>query len=320
MRTISRLLLLLLFISLLSHHRLVLVVHGAELDSAAAENTKKDATTTTTATSDSTDPDVTKDSTESTERKSKDTVVSSAFKDASTKSVTSTSSTKTTNQKTTTSTTANDIVDETTLDVINLNSRNFGRHLSDRNVVWLIEFYSPHCSHCVEFAASYADIARHYHSRSSSSSSSSSSSNRGTTQRSKQRRIKVAKVNGEIERALVSRFSISAYPCFFVVDGFRVYKYEGLRLKKNIMAFVEGGYKKESAISFVESPMGPLGIFQGSLLSMGHLFLDIFQWSQVTFGLSPLIVGMILFGIMFLGCFFFIVSLALIIPEKPKRA
>ena len=315
MRTISRLLLLLLFISLLSHHRLVLVVHGAELDSAAAENKAKDATTTT---YDSTDPDVTKDSTESTERKSKDAVASSAFKDGSTKSLTSTTSTKTTSQKTATSTTANDIVDETTLDVIDLNSRNFGRHLSDRNVVWLIEFYSPHCSHCVEFAASYADIARHYHSR--SRSSSSSSSNRGTTQRSKQRRIKVAKVNGEIERALVSRFSISAYPCFFVVDGFRVYKYEGLRLKKNIMAFVEGGYKKESAISFVESPMGPLGIFQGSLLSMGHLFLDIFQWSQVTFGLSPLIVGMILFGIMFLGCFFFIVSLALIIPEKPKRA
>ena len=127
-------------------------------------------------------------------------------------------------------------------------------------------------------------------------------------------------MNGEIERALVSRFAINAYPCFFLIDGFRVYKYGGLRLKKNLMAFAEGGYKKDATVSFIESPMGPLGIFQGTLMSTGHIFLDIFQWSQDNLGLSPLIVGMILFGAMFMGCFFMIVSLALIIPEKPKRA
>lgn len=302
MRTIYTLIIF-LFIALSSYR---IVVEGvAEVDEAATKTDTEDSATSDESFADALTP--TEESTESVPRKYRKTHKTKPL------SVTETSSTSSIKSSVTSSTTTKDLSDNTHLDVISLNSRNFGKHISDGSV-WLVEFYSPHCSHCVEFEALYSDIARYYHSQSISGTTKSKQSKK------KQRSIKVGKVNGEIERALVSRFAIDSYPCFFLIDGFRVYKYGGLRLKKNLMAFAEGGYKKDASVPFIESPMGPLGIFQGTLMTAGHIFLDIFQWSQKTFGLSPLIVGMILFGAMFMGCFFLIVSLALIIPEKPKRA
>jgi thiol-disulfide isomerase/thioredoxin len=212
--------------------------------------------------------------------------------------------------------------DKSHLDVIQLTSQNFGKHISDGGI-WLIEFYSPHCIHCVEFAPSYEDIARHYHGQRPppppQKQLPSTTSKTQKKSKKKRRDVKVGKINGEIERALVSRFAIHSYPCFFLIDGWNVYKFDESRQKKTLIAFTDGGYKKYQSISFYASPMGPLGIFQGTLMSTGHIFYDVFQWSQETFGLSALLVGMILFGIMFLGSFFLIVSLALIIPDKPKR-
>ena len=195
---------------------------------------------------------------------------------------------------------------ESYLDVIELTSRNFSQHVSNfgSNSVWLIEFYSPNCVHCVEFASQYAEIGMYYHRHSP---------------KSRRRSIRVAKINGEQERALASRFGIYGFPSFFIIDGWSVYKFEEPRSKKRLMAFTEGGYKKTVSIPFYSSPMGPLGQFQGGLMYFGHILFDLFEWAQITFHLSPLIVGMIIFGSMFMGCFVVIVMLALVIPERPKR-
>ena len=45
---------------------------------------------------------------------------------------------------------------------VDLTARNFHEYIGDGNV-WLIEFYSPHCVHCIDFAPTYEDIARTYH-------------------------------------------------------------------------------------------------------------------------------------------------------------
>lgn len=185
------------------------------------------------------------------------------------------------------------------LEVVQLNSRNFGKNLTDGNV-WLIEFYSPNCVHCVEFAPIYEGIARHYHG-------------------SIAHKIKVGKVNGEVERALVSRFAIYGYPSFYVVDGWKAYHFQQSRRKEFLMSYAEGGYKKSGSMSFYSSPMGPLGQMQGMVMSTGHTLFDLFLWFQRTFGLSSIVVGMILFGSIFLGCFFLIVSLALVIPPRQKQ-
>ena len=297
---------ILLFIVLSSYHQLVEGI--VEVDESTA-TTNPEGTTSESSTSGTSDAaTTTEESVESIQRQNRKESIATTSSTSEESLKSSIKSTVTSNKKT------ND-VDDTQFDAIQLNSRNFGKHISDGNI-WLIEFYSPQCIHCVEFASSYSDIAKYYNSQSISGKSNP----KAKKQKKKQRYIKVGKVNGAIERALVSRFAINAFPCFFLIDGFRVYKYGGLRSKKSLMAFAEGGYKKDATVSFIESPMGPLGIFQGTLMSTGHIFLDIFQWSQDTFGLSPLIVGMILFGAMFMGFFFLIVSLALIIPEKPKRA
>jgi thiol-disulfide isomerase/thioredoxin len=188
---------------------------------------------------------------------------------------------------------------EEELEVVDLTSRSFGRAISDGNI-WLIEFYSPHCKHCVDFAPTYADIARHYHSDDS-------------------KKIKVGRVNGEVERALVSRFGIYAYPSFYLIDGWSVYMFEQPRIKKILMNFTEGGYKDSDPVPWLHSPMGPMGILQGGLLTGGLILSDFFQWSHKTFGLSPVVSGFLLFGSIFMSCFFLLVLLALAIPPKHKQ-
>jgi thiol-disulfide isomerase/thioredoxin len=197
----------------------------------------------------------------------------------------------------TTATDAQQLVKD--LEVVSLNSRNLGRHLSDGNV-WLIEFYAPSCIHCVEFEAIYADIAKQYH------------ANRAL-------KIKVGKINAQVEHALVSRFNVRGFPSFFVVDGWTVYEFSQARTKKNLMSYAEGGYKTTDSIPFYTSPMGPLGLMQAGLMFSGHTFVDVFVWTQNTLGLSSILVGSLLFGAMFLGLFFVIVFLALVIPPKHKR-
>jgi thiol-disulfide isomerase/thioredoxin len=194
-----------------------------------------------------------------------------------------------------------DIVSEgidKSLKPVELTARNFSQNLNDGNV-WLIEFYSPHCVHCIEFAETYADIAATYHS-------------------SQKHKIKVGKVNGNEERALQSRFSIYAYPSFFIVDGFRVYEFVASRTKKKMMMFAEGGYKTEDPIPFYSSPMGPMGLLQGALISGGVQMMDLFTYSQETFGFSPMVTAGILFGCLFMGCFVLIVLLAVVVTPKVK--
>lgn len=192
---------------------------------------------------------------------------------------------------------------EEELHVIELTARNFAKTMwsARRGTIWLIEFYSPRCFHCVEFTATYSEIARTYHATTSKPS------------------IKVARINGELERALASRFGVHAYPSFYIVDGFSVYPFEQVRLKRTLMEFAEGGYKKTDAIPFYGSPMGPLGLLQGLLILVGVWIHDLFVWTQKFFGLSTLMVGMIFFGSLFIGCFIFIVLLALICPPKYKQ-
>jgi len=189
---------------------------------------------------------------------------------------------------------------EEDLEVVQLTSRNFAKELR-KGSVWLIEFYSSHCSHCIEFAPVYADIARYYH---------------GLDEGVK---VRIGKVNGVKERALFNRFHIYAFPSFYLIDGWSVYEFKQRRSKKEMMAFVEGGYKQTEPIPFYSSPMGPMGVMQGLLVTTGINLQDLFQWAQKSFGLSPVLVALIVFGSLFLGLFFFLVFLALVIPSPRQK-
>lgn len=111
------------------------------------------------------------------------------------------------------------------LDVVEITSKNFATTIGDGNV-WLIEFYTPWCSHCQTFKASYMSIAQAFHS-------------------SPKEKIRVARVDCSVEKALLSRFDVRGFPTFFVVAGWQVYQFDGARSEANLMTFARGGYKKQ---------------------------------------------------------------------------
>ncbi|CAB9512597.1 Protein disulfide isomerase [Seminavis robusta] len=111
------------------------------------------------------------------------------------------------------------------LDVVVLTSTNFERMVGDGSV-WLVEFYAPWCTHCMSFASTYSEIARHFHSNS-------------------KLKVRVGKVDTTQQRALGQRFSVHAYPSFFVVHGSSVYEFEGSRSKNGLIQFATKGYKDQ---------------------------------------------------------------------------
>jgi thiol-disulfide isomerase/thioredoxin len=202
--------------------------------------------------------------------------------------------------------------------VIDLNARNFASHLgaSGGGAVWLVEFYSPRCSHCVEFAPTYKEMAKYYHEE--------VDFEKQKKLKKMKKKIKVAKVNGEVEQALLSRFAIEAYPTFFVIDGWSVYEYNKSRTKANLMKYVEGEYKTDGTlVPFYSSPMGPMGLVQGTVIATGYGVADLLTWMQTSWGISPVISAMVLFGSFFIGIFVAIVAMAIFLPaaagERPKR-
>jgi protein disulfide-isomerase-like protein len=188
--------------------------------------------------------------------------------------------------------------DKADVSLITLTSRTFDGAISDGNV-WLIEFYAPWCSHCTSFLPTYIEIAEEFH--------------------KSDKRIKVAKINGSEEKALASRFDVYGFPTFYVIVGWSVYSFEGQRTKQNLIKFADGGYKQMSSIPFYASPFGPIGLFQGGLISSGIFLSDLFLWLQDSLGLSQLIAGMVLFGSMFMGIFVIIVLMAFNVKVKPKK-
>jgi thiol-disulfide isomerase/thioredoxin len=183
--------------------------------------------------------------------------------------------------------------------VIPLTARNFASSVGDGNR-WLVEFHSPHCGHCEAFAPTYSAIADIYHA-------------------SPDHKIKVAKVDGNAETALSSRFAVYGYPTFYLVDGWSVYIFDDARNKKKLMEFAEGGFRKQDPIPIYSSPMGPVGVAQGLLISSGIVAGDFFEGVQKRFGLSPVMAGVAMFGAVFYGCFFAIVALSLLVRPKRKR-
>jgi hypothetical protein len=134
----------------------------------------------------------------------------------------------------------------------------------------------------------------------------------------------VAKVNGEVEQALLSRFAIAAYPSFFVIDGWSVYEFNKNRSKANLMKYVEGEYKTDGTlIPFYSSPMGPMGMVQGTVIATGYGVADLLTWMQTSWGISPVVSAMFLFGSFFIGIFVAIVVMAIFLPAsagaRPKR-
>ena len=113
--------------------------------------------------------------------------------------------------------------------VIDLTSKNFGSKVGiGDGTVWLIEFYTPTCKHCVNFARTYESIAHTVH------------------KAYPEEKIRVARVDCSVERALMTRFGIEAFPSFFLLSGWDVYEFKETRGITPLIQFARGGYKKKN--------------------------------------------------------------------------
>jgi len=185
------------------------------------------------------------------------------------------------------------------LQVIELTSLNFAASVGDGNV-WLIEFYTPMCHHCKNFSPQYANIAASFHSL-------------------PHENVRVAKVDCTSERALSRRFDITSVPSFFVVAGWSVYKFKDDRSETNLMNFVRGGYKKQEPIPFLASPMGPMGLLQGTLVYIGTRLVGMLEWVQASSGVSPVLAAVIICGLGIFGGMVSIVLITILTAPKAKN-
>jgi len=136
----------------------------------------------------------------------------------------------------------------------------------------------------------------------------------------------VGKIDGDQERALSSRFGVSSYPTFYVVDGYAVYEFEKPRSKQQLVDFATRYQDPDydvQPIPWYSSPMGPLGLAQGSMIATGTKVADAFEYLQDALDLSPMMAGALLLGGTFIGCFVTIVFWAVVLtpagPKKQKR-
>lgn len=65
--------------------------------------------------------------------------------------------------------------------------------------------------------------------------------------------------------------------------------------------------------------MGPMGLVQGMLLYLGSKAMDIFHLVQESYGLSPILVGMVLSFFVVIGGMISVVILAILTTPKSKN-
>jgi len=188
------------------------------------------------------------------------------------------------------------------LGVIDLTSKSFGSQVGvGDGTVWLIEFYTPGCLHCINFAAQYSKVAHDLHSM-------------------PDEKIRVARVDCSVERALMTRFGIHAFPSFFLLSGWEVYEFNEKRSPQTLSEFALGGYKKKNPIPFMNSPMGPMGLLQGTLIFVGTRAMGVLDDLHAKFGISPFISSVIISIVgMFCGMISIIVLTVLSTPSKAKN-
>jgi thioredoxin domain-containing protein 5 len=112
-------------------------------------------------------------------------------------------------------------------DIITLNADNF-ESLTQASTgsttgSWLIKFYAPWCGHCKNMQPAYEEVAT-----------------------ALKGEINVAEVDVSAHRALGSRFDIKGFPTLIYLNGGKLYKYEGRRVKDAMISFARETYKDQA--------------------------------------------------------------------------
>jgi len=146
----------------------------------------------------------------------------------------------------------------------------------------LLEFYAPWCAHCKNFEPHYKSIAEAL----------------STT-------FQTGSCDSESNPALAARFDVVSIPSLFLYRDGQMWRYDGVLLRDPIVDWATKTYKSKKPISWLVSPMGPMGRSKGFLIRIGDSVVSLMPFITNKLGL-PHWVGFVfvavLFAIVILAC------------------
>ena len=131
--------------------------------------------------------------------------------------------------------------------VWNVNSSNIHVFLSKKPV--LLTFYTPYCPHCQHFEQPLQRIAAVL----------------------AKDRFTVGRCDVSIQKALGARFNVHGVPAIFLYRDGKMWNYYGPLVAESVIDFSTNLYKKEKAIDYLNSPVGPIGISRCNFILIRHL-------------------------------------------------
>lgn len=160
----------------------------------------------------------------------------------------------------------------------------------------LIEFYAPWCKHCQLFEPAYQSIADIV----------------------TKDGVSVGRVDIVENQAVAARFDIDSIPSFFLQRDNKIWKFTGPSTLDGILKFVNEGYKTTEPMPFWSSPIGPIGVSKGFLITLGARLMSLLPFLSEKLGI-PQWAGFVLVAVGFGGIIMFTTLVGVYLSVKHAK-
>lgn len=143
--------------------------------------------------------------------------------------------------------------------VANVNTANIAKFMSKEPI--LLEFMAPWCGHCKQFEKKYQQIAARLPD------------------------YRVGASDASDNPALTARFHIDSIPTIYLYKNSDLYKYKGNMNPDDIILWATNGHLNDKPYPIWSSPMGPMGLIKGYLVTVAINVINLFPYITKTLNL-----------------------------------
>jgi thiol-disulfide isomerase/thioredoxin len=144
--------------------------------------------------------------------------------------------------------------------VANVDASNIAKFMSSNEPI-LLEFMAPWCSHCKSFEGRYKQVA------------------------ARLPEYRVGASDATENPSLTARFHIDSIPVLYLYKNSELYKYKGNMNPDDIISWVSNGHLNDKPFPIWSSPMGPMGLTKGYLVSLAMYVINLFPYITKTLNL-----------------------------------